>query len=158
MTSPTGPTPSRAAVAWSGGKDACLARLRAREAGLHVATCLTVCDAEAASLSHALPRHRLAQQIAACGVDWRSVEVPCVPGGCAAAFDAALAAEVLARGIHARIVAVDLGEFHTAVNVAPGMSAPVPLPDRGFVVEPSPPLLAPTWIARLVVADEGAPA
>jgi hypothetical protein len=37
------------------------------------------------------------------------------------------------------------------------MSAPVPLPDRGIVVEPSPPPLAPTRIARLVVAHEGIP-
>ncbi len=235
MNAPPVPAPSRAAVCWSGGKDACLAWLRAREAGLDVATFLTMCDAEAASLSHALPRRWLARQVAACRVTWRPVEVPRVPGGYAAAFDAALAAlradghthvvfgdidlaahrdwiaprveaaglvpvfplwgearaalaaEVVARGIRARIVAVDLGrapvalcgtdyaealaaglppgvcpcgedgEFHTAVTFAPGMSAPVPLPDRGIVVEPSPPPLAPTRIARLVVAHEGIP-
>ena len=94
---------------------------------------------------------------------------------------AALAAETVARGIRARIVAVDLGrapealcgrdyaealaaglpegvcpcgedgEFHTAVTDAPGMATAVPLPDRGIVVEASSPPLAPTRIARLVL-------
>jgi diphthamide synthase (EF-2-diphthine--ammonia ligase) len=231
---PTPPRRARAALSWSGGKDGCLAWLRAREAGLPVATFFTMCEADGASLSHALPRGWLARQVAACGVAWRAVDVPRAPGAYAAAFDAtlaalradghthavfgdidlaahrdwiapraeaaglvpvfplwggaraALAAEVVARGIRARIVAVDLGrapaslcgadygealaaglpagvcpcgedgEFHTAVTFAPGMAAPVPLPDRGVVVEPSAPPLAPTRIARLVLADGAA--
>lgn len=235
-SSPSGPGPQargavtpRAAVSWSGGKDGCLAWLRAREAGLAAPTFFTMCEPGGSSLSHGLPRAWLARQAAAFGVDWRPVDVPRRPGGYAEAFDAALAAlradghthavfgdidlvahrdwiaprveaaglvpvfplwgearaalaaETVARGIRARIVAVDLGrapealcgrdyaealsaglpegvcpcgedgEFHTAVTDAPGMAAPVPLPDRGIVVEASSPPLAPTRIARLVL-------
>ncbi len=95
---------------------------------------------------------------------------------------AALADEVIARGIRARIVALDTvrldarfcgaaydrallaslpagvcpcgedGEFHTAVTFAPCMSHPVPLADRGMAVVAAQPPLAPTRIARLVFA------
>ncbi len=95
---------------------------------------------------------------------------------------AALAEEVIARGIEARLVAVDTGrldvafcgarydrallarlphgvcpcgedgEFHTAVTFAPGMSHAVPLRDRGIELIDSAPPLAPTRIARLVLA------
>ncbi len=232
MTPPS--SPARAALSWSGGKDGCLAWLRARESGLDVRTSFTMCEAGGASLSHALPRAWLARQVAACGVAWRAVDVPRAAGGYAAAFDAvlaalragghthavfgdidlaahrdwiaprvdaaglvpvfplwggsraAIAAEAIGRGIRARIVAVDLGrapaslcgadygealraglpdgvcpcgedgEFHTAVTFAPGMSAAVPLVDRGVVVEASSPPLAPTRIARLALAEDPA--
>ena len=95
---------------------------------------------------------------------------------------AALANEVIARGIQARLVAVDTGrldaefcgatydaallarlppgvcpcgedgEFHTAVTFAPGMLHAVPLPDHGVQVVASAPPLSPTHIARLVFA------
>lgn len=94
---------------------------------------------------------------------------------------AALAEEVIARGIQARLVAVDTGrlaaefcgaaydrallsrlpagvcpcgeegEFHTAVTYAPGMSHAVPLQDRGIEVVDSALPLSPTRIARLVL-------
>lgn len=93
---------------------------------------------------------------------------------------AALAQEVIARGIQARLVAVDAGrldaafcgalydaallarlppgvcpcgedgEFHTAVTSAPGMRHAVPLTDCGVEVVESSPPLSPTRIARLV--------
>ena len=93
---------------------------------------------------------------------------------------AALAQEVMDRGIQARLVAVDTGrldaafcgetydaallarlppgvcpcgedgEFHTAVTFAPGMLHAVPLPDHGVQVVASAPPLSPTRIARLV--------
>ena len=226
---------ARAAVSWSGGKDGCLAWLRARESGLGVATFFTMCEPGGASLSHGLPRAWLARQAAACGVDWRAVDVPREPGGYAAAFGAtlaalraadhthavfgdidlaahrdwiaprveaaglvpvfplwggaraALAAEAIGRGIRARIVAVDLGrapawlcgadygealraglpagvcpcgedgEFHTAVTWAPGMSEAVPIVDAGVAVGDAPPPLAPTRIARLVLAPQAGP-
>lgn len=93
---------------------------------------------------------------------------------------AALAHEVIARGIQARLVAVDTGrldaafcgavydaallarlppgvcpcgedgEFHTAVTFAPGMMRAVPLTDCGVQVVASAAPLSPTRIARLV--------
>jgi uncharacterized protein (TIGR00290 family) len=80
----------KAAVSWSGGKDACLAWIRAREHGATVATFMTMCDEDGISKSHALPAEFLQAQAQAAGVAWRSVPVP--PRGYAAAFDAALAA------------------------------------------------------------------
>jgi iron complex transport system ATP-binding protein len=223
--------PPRAAVSWSGGKDACLAWLRARESGLPVVTFVTMCEAGGEGLSHALPRAVLAAQAQACGVAWRPVDVPRGdPGDYARAFDAALAAlradghthvvfgdidlaahrdwlsprcaaagleavfplwgetraaiarEVIERGIRARVVAVDLarlpadlcgadydaallerlppgacpcgedGEFHTVVTSAPGMDGAVPLRVDGVRIEPSRPPLAPTRFARLALA------
>lgn len=80
----------KAAVSWSGGKDACLAWRHAREAGARVASFLTMCDGDGLSKSHALPAPFLQAQAAAAGVEWRGVDAP--SGGYAAAFDAALAA------------------------------------------------------------------
>lgn len=80
----------KAAVSWSGGKDACLAWRRACDAGADVATFLTMCDEDGTSKSHALPAPLLRAQAQAAGVAWRGVPAP--PGGYAAAFDAALAA------------------------------------------------------------------
>lgn len=193
----------KAAVSWSGGKDACLAWLRARESGLPVATFLTMCDDEGLSKSHALPAEFLRAQAQAAGVAWHGAEAP--PGGYAATFEAALGAlraqhhthlvfgdidlqahrdwlepacaraglqavfplwgrpraalaeEVVAAGIGARLVCVDTrwlderfagadygpallarlpqgvcpvgedGEFHTFVHAAPGFAAPLPV-------------------------------
>lgn len=228
---PTSPLP-RAALSWSGGKDGCLAWLRAREQGLAVDTFVTLCEAGGASLSHALPRAWLARQVAACGVAWRPVDVAHRAGAYAEAFDAtlaqlaaeghthmvfgdidlaahrdwleprcraaglaavfplwgepraALAREVIARGIAARVVAVDLGrldasfcgaaydaallarlpagvcpcgedgEFHTAVTAAPGFAAPLPLRDRGVRLVDAAPPLAPGRLAWLLVDED----
>ncbi len=81
--------PIKAAVSWSGGKDACLAWQRAREQGLPVATFLTMCDETGVSKSHALPAEFLRAQAHAAGVAWWAVVAP--PGRYAAAFDDALA-------------------------------------------------------------------
>jgi len=220
---------ARAVLSWSGGKDGCLAWLRCREQGLAVHTFLTMCDAQGESLSHALPRPWLAQQVAAFGVAWACEEVPRRPGAYAEVFDsalrrlraqghthmvfgdidlaahrdwlvprceaagllpvfplwgesrAALAQEIVRRGIQARLVAVDLarldvsfcgaaydhallqrlpegvcpcgedGEFHTAVTWAPGLAAPLPLHDDGVRLLPSQPPLRPTQLAQLIV-------
>jgi diphthine-ammonia ligase len=86
-------TPSRAALSWSGGKDACLAWLRAQDMGLNVSTFVTMCGAAGGrSLSHSLPRSWLAHQVAACGVTWMAVDVPSGrPNAYASAFDHMLA-------------------------------------------------------------------
>lgn len=189
-----------AAISWSGGKDSCLALLRAREAGVDVRSFVTTCDEGGASKSHALPPALIEAQVAAFGGAWWPVRVPARPGAYAECFDTTLLAlaagghrqmvfgdidlaahrdwieprcaaagiealfplwgearsrlaeEVLARGIRARIVAIDLarlgpdfagaeydaallarlpagvcpcgeeGEFHTVVWQAPGMA------------------------------------
>ena len=116
--------------------------------------------------------------------DW--IAPRCVAAGLVPLFPlwgesrAKLAQEVIARGIQARLVAVDTGrldaafcgmtygaallarlpptvcpcgedgEFRTAVTFAPGMLHAVPLPDRGVQVVASAPPLSPTRIARLV--------
>ena len=196
----------RAAISWSAGKDACLALLLARAAGLQVDRFVTLCEPDGSSKSHALPPALIAAQVAALGGTWQPVLVP--PDGYAAAFDTTLAglrdegveamvfgdidlqahrdwlepacaraglravfplwgrtrsgiaAEVLARGIRARIVCVDLslldaafcgaaydaalvarlppgvcpagedGEFHTVVLQAPGMAQALRVVDQ----------------------------
>jgi diphthamide synthase (EF-2-diphthine--ammonia ligase) len=95
---------------------------------------------------------------------------------------AQLAQEVLARGLRARVITVDLarlpasfcgrpydaqllaelppgvcpcgedGEFHTAVEWMPGMAAPVDLCVTGVIEEPTRPPLAPGRLARVVIA------
>ncbi|HSV70319.1 MAG TPA: adenosine nucleotide hydrolase [Methylibium sp.] len=232
MSTTATPAP-RAALSWSGGKDGCLAGLRARAQGLPIATFVTMCEAGGASLSHALPRDWLARQVAAWGVDWRAVDVVRGPGTYAAAFDAtlrelaasghthmvfgdidlaahrdwiaprcraaglepmfplwgepraSLAREVIAAGIRARLVAVDLarldasfcgaayddgllarlpagvcpcgedGEFHTAVTDAPGMARSVPLPDHGVRIVEARPPLSPGRLAWLRLDPPG---
>lgn len=52
----------RAAVSWSGGKDACLALVHATEQGLRCDTLLTMVDPDGLSKSHALARGLLAAQ------------------------------------------------------------------------------------------------
>lgn len=87
-TSTTRPAGPRAAVSWSGGKDAWLATLRAREQGLDVRTFVTMCDEGGDSLAHQLPDDWIAGQVAAVGGrSWR-VRVP--PGGYAQRFDEVL--------------------------------------------------------------------
>lgn len=198
--------PGRAAVSWSAGKDACLALLLVRAAGLQVDRFVTLCEPDGSSKSHALPPALIAAQVKALGGTWQPVLVP--PDGYADAFDAALAglqaegyqamvfgdidlqahrdwlepacagaglravfplwgrtrtgiaAEVIARGIRARLVCVDLslldasfcgaaydaallarlppgvcpagedGEFHTVVLHAPGMARPLQVVDQ----------------------------
>ena len=65
---------TRAAISWSGGKDACLAGLLARERGLDVTTWLTMLDPDGLSKSHALPRPLIAAQVQALGGRWLPVE------------------------------------------------------------------------------------
>lgn len=188
----------RAAISWSGGKDSCLALLRAREQGFDVTTFLTMCDLDGSSKSHALEPSLVAAQVHALGGRWQAeraafadygrvfadalqrlrseghthmifgdidlaahrdwLEPMCAHTGLAAVFPlwgeerAALAKEVLMRGIRARIVCVDTrwldetfcgaeydkaflarlpagvcpvgeeGEFHTFVVEAPGFA------------------------------------
>lgn len=198
-------TGTPAAISWSAGKDACLALLRAREAGFDVRHFVTMCEPDGHSKSHALPPALVAAQVAALGGQWRQVNVPaggyadaftrtldslradgvqamafgdidlqahrdwlapaCARAGLQAVFPLwgrsrqGIAAEVIARGIQARLVCVDLGrldasfcgapydaallarlpdgvcpagedgEFHTVVLNAPGMAAPLRVTD-----------------------------
>ena len=90
MTAPPQPSlPLRAAISWSAGKDACLALLRARTAGLQVNRFVTMCEPDGLSKSHALPPELIAAQVVALGGDWQPVRVPA--GAYAATFDATLA-------------------------------------------------------------------
>lgn len=95
---------ARAAVSWSGGKDACLAWLQARAAGLPVRTFLTMCDAAGATQAHALPPQFVQAQADAAGVAWQPVRSG--RSGYAAAFDAALAS-LRAQG-HTHLVFGDI--------------------------------------------------
>ena len=58
---------TRAAIGWSGGKDSCLALMRAAELGLRVDTLLTTVDPGGLSKSHALPLELIAAQAQAMG-------------------------------------------------------------------------------------------
>lgn len=220
MPTRTLPEAGRTAIAWSAGKDCCLALLRLREGGIDVGTFVTMCEPDGRSKAHALPAELVAAQVAAFGGRWLPVRVP--PGEYAAAFDAtlrtlrasghtqmafgdvdlqahrdwidaacakaglrplfplwgeardALAKEVIARGIRARVVVVDTrwldasfagadydaallarlpagvcpcgeeGEFHTFVFDAPGMSAPLAIRDGAQREAASSPPFAPT--------------
>jgi len=214
------PEAGRTAIAWSAGKDCCLALLRLRERGIDVETFVTMCEPDGRSKAHALPAELVAAQVAAFGRRWLPVRVP--PGEYAAAFDAtlralretghtrmafgdvdlqahrdwieaacakaglqplfplwgeardALAKEVIARGVRARVVVVDTrwldasfagahydaallarlpagvcpcgeeGEFHTFVFDAPGMSAPLSIRDGARREAASSPPFTPT--------------
>lgn len=81
-------TSVRAAVSWSGGKDSCLALLRAADEGLIAKTLLTMMDPGGPSKSHALPAAVLAAQAGAMGRHWLPVEAELSQYG--VAFDAAL--------------------------------------------------------------------
>ena len=194
-------SPPRCAISWSAGKDSWLALTRAREQGLRVTTFVTMCDADGASKSHALPPELIAAQVRALGGTPVSVRAPA--GEYAARFDAtlrelaatghthmvfgdidlqahrdwlapaceraglvplfplwgepraALARELVARGVQARVVCVDTrwldasfcgaaydadflarlpantcpcgedGEFHTFVTGGPGFATPM---------------------------------
>ena len=195
------PPPPRCAVSWSAGKDSWLALTRVREQGLAVTTFVTMCDADGASKSHALPPDLVDAQVRALGGTPVSVRV--APGEYATRFDAtlrdlaaaghthmifgdidlqahrdwltpaceraglvplfplwgesraALARELVSRGVRARVVCVDTrwldasfcgaaydaeflarlpadvcpcgedGEFHTFVTGGPGFAAPL---------------------------------
>jgi diphthine-ammonia ligase len=80
----------RAAISWSGGKDACLALLRAREQGFAVDTFVTMCEPDGSSKAHALPHALVAAQVDAFGATWMPVRVP--SGRYADCFDATLVA------------------------------------------------------------------
>ncbi len=210
----------RAAISWSGGKDSCLALLLAVDAGLEVATLVTMQDTDGLSKSHALPAALIEAQARALGRRW--LPVATTSTGYANVFAATLAAlrdaghthivfgdidlqahrdwldpisrraglepvfplwgmarpavarAVLARGIRARVVAIDTrwldasfcgvdydeafierlpagvcpcgegGEFHTFVCDAPGFDRPLSL-RRGVPRHvPSSPPLSPT--------------
>jgi len=104
MTLPSHDHPPRCAISWSAGKDSWLALARAREAGWHVDTFVTMCDADGTSKSHALPPDVVAAQVRALGGTPVSVRVG--PGEYAARFDAALRA--LADTGHTHMVFGDI--------------------------------------------------
>lgn len=64
---------SRAAVSWSGGKDSCLALLRASREGHECGTLLTMMDEEGPSKSHGLPAPLLQAQADAMDLAWLPV-------------------------------------------------------------------------------------
>lgn len=64
---------SRAAVSWSGGKDSCLALLRASRDGHECRTLLTMMDEEGPSKSHGLPAPLLQAQADAMELAWQPV-------------------------------------------------------------------------------------
>ena len=64
-------TAARAAISWSGGKDACLALLLARDAGVPVSTFVTACEPDGDTRGHLLPRALVAAQVQALGGHWR---------------------------------------------------------------------------------------
>ncbi len=92
------------AISWSAGKDSWLALARAREQGLRVATFVTMCDADGASKSHALPPELVEAQVRALGGTPVSVRVS--PGEYAARFDACLR-ELAAAG-HTHMIFGDI--------------------------------------------------
>lgn len=94
----------RAAISWSGGKDACLAWLQARDQGYEVSTFLTLCEAGGASRAHALAPALLAAQVAAAGGAWRAARS--APGTYAQVFDDALR-RLRAEG-HAHLIFGDI--------------------------------------------------
>ena len=224
------PTKPRAAISWSGGKDSCLAWIRARETGLAVTTFVTMCDVDGASKSHALAPELIAAQVGAMGGEWRPVrtgsaeyagtfdhelqslrrnghthmvfgdidlaahrewlEPACVRADLVAVFPlwgqsrAALAQEVIAREIRARVVCVDTrwldqtycgvdydrafisrlpagvcpcgeeGEFHTFVYDAPGFARPLAIQNDAQRRVVSSPPWAPTEFVFQVLTLE----
>jgi len=203
------PGPARCAISWSAGKDSWLALMREREAGHRVDTFVTMCDADGASKSHALPPGLVDAQVRALGGVPLAVRVDDAAGAYAARFDdalrtlaaqghthmvfgdidlqahrdwlepacaraglvarfplwgeprAALARDLIGRGVEARVVCVDTrwldasfcgvpydgaflarlpagvcpcgedGEFHTFVTGGPGFAAPLPVRSLG---------------------------
>ena len=83
----------KAAISWSGGKDAWLAWRRAAAQGLDVTSFVTMCDAAGATLAHALPPAWIVGQVAALegGGPDASWCVTVGAEGYASAFDAMLA-------------------------------------------------------------------
>jgi uncharacterized protein (TIGR00290 family) len=228
--------PGRCAISWSAGKDSWLALMREREAGLRVETFLTMCDADGASKSHALPPALVGAQVRALGGTPLPVRVEDAPGAYAARFDAALRAlasqgyahvifgdidlqahrdwlepacaraglgarfplwgearaalaeELVARGVEARVVCVDTrwldasscgvpydraflarlpvgvcpcgedGEFHTFVTGGPGFAAPLRVRSLGLRRVRSRPPFAATEFVFETLALEAQPA
>ena len=79
---------ARAAISWSGGKDSCLALLRAAEDGLPADTLVTMMDPGGPSKSHALPAALFLAQAEAMSRRWLPVEAGLAQY--AGVFDAAL--------------------------------------------------------------------
>lgn len=79
----------KAALSWSGGKDALLALALAREQGVEVRSLLCFCDEQGLSAGHHLPRSLMQAQAArlGCSLLWRTVPM----GGYAQAYADALA-------------------------------------------------------------------
>lgn len=121
----------KAAISWSGGKDCCLALLRAREAGLDVATFLTMCDVDGASQSHAVSGEVMAAQVAAFGGHWLPVAV--APADYGFRFDVQL--HDLAADGHTHVVFGDIDlkahrDWLEPRCVAAGLTASFPLWDE----------------------------
>ncbi len=152
----------KAAISWSGGKDAWLAWRRGGAQGLDVDTFVTMCDAAGATLAHALPTEWIQGQVAALeGVGEGAVEpaswcVPVGPEGYAAAFDAVLA-RLRAQGCEAMVFGdIDLAAHRDWIAPrvqAQGLRAVFPLwghARRALAGE----LLASGVRARVVCVDE----
>ncbi len=92
------------AISWSGGKDCCLALLRAQEAGLEVRMFVTMCDMDGTSKSHALPPALIAEQVSRLGGVCLSVRV--APASYGTVFADTLTA--LRDSGHARLVFGDI--------------------------------------------------
>ena len=75
-------------MSWSGGKDSCLALLRAADQGLRTESLLTMMEPGGPSKSHALPAPLFAAQAHAMGMRWLPVEAGL--SHYAAVFDSAL--------------------------------------------------------------------
>jgi len=95
---------SRAAVSWSGGKDSCLALLRARRDGHECRTLLTMMDEEGPSKSHGLPASLLQAQADAMDISWLPVAASLA--GYGRAFGEAL--ENLRAGGHTHMIFGDI--------------------------------------------------
>lgn len=123
------PAPGRAVVSWSGGKDCCLALLRAREMGIEVVALLAMFDEGGErSRSHAITPDVMAAQAEALGLrlvtpaaGWQAYET---------AFVAALA-DLRKDGIsHAVFGDIDLADhraWEERACAAAGLSAVLPL-------------------------------
>ena len=98
----------KAAISWSAGKDACLAWLRAQEAGLDVRTFVTMQDADGSSKSHALSPDLVAAQVAALGGQSLGVPVAARPGAYGEAFAAVLSDLVARQHTHMVFGDIDL--------------------------------------------------
>lgn len=143
----------KAAISWSGGKDALLALALAREQGVEVRSLLCFTDARGHSAGHHLPPELLRAQAArlGCNLLWREVG----EGGYAQAYDQALG-ELAASGHQAFLTGdIDLQAHRDWIAPrveAAGMAALFPLwgLPRSWVAQS---LLARGVQAQLVAVD-----